>query len=241
MTQSARQKSCFTKKAPPPPEKLGSRPLIRGARLWLLGCLLPGSLAVSPAEAQTPAFVSFPTSAQGITVREGRSISYTIRPSVAPTETVTVTTTGWQGTDVTLDKTTLTFTPNAWSAQTVTISAAWDLDQTNDAVTLVHTGSGGNYEDVTHEFPIRIIDNVQYYNIRQTDSSPAVGEGGTFIQQVHLTQGASSQPSADVTVTLTVADESVATECARITSPAADRRRLRPPPVRSVVFISIKL
>ena len=55
------------------------------------------------------------------------------------------------GTDLTLDKTTLTFTVNNWdTAQTVTVTAAEDDDGVTDAgVTLTHTVSGGGYGSTT--------------------------------------------------------------------------------------------
>ena len=52
---------------------------------------------------------------------------------------------GHAGTDLTLDKTSLTFTVDNWDvAQTVAVTAAEDNDAVTDAgVTLTHTVSGG--------------------------------------------------------------------------------------------------
>ena len=55
------------------------------------------------------------------------------------------------GTDLTLDKTSLTFTMDNWDvAQTVVVTAAEDDDAVTDAgVTLTHTVSGGGYGSTT--------------------------------------------------------------------------------------------
>ncbi|MDE0073404.1 MAG: tandem-95 repeat protein [Gammaproteobacteria bacterium] len=119
--------------------------------------------------------------------------------------------TGHAGTDLTLDPASgeLTFTPTSWnSRQTVTVAAAWDIDQVDDRVTLVHTASGGGYDGVTASVPVEVEDNSRSYFIRVRDSQFSLDEtGGTFAQTVHLNK----QPSADVTVTLAVADTTVAT------------------------------
>ena len=59
-----------------------------------------------------------------LTVTEGYSAgsSYTVKLATQPTGEVTVTVSGHAGTDLTLDKTTLTFTVDNWAtAQTVTV------------------------------------------------------------------------------------------------------------------------
>ena len=63
-----------------------------------------------------------------------------------PSGSVSVSITGHAGTDLTLDKTTLTFTVGNWdTAQTVTVKAGQDDDGANDTGTLTHTASGGDY------------------------------------------------------------------------------------------------
>ena len=59
------------------------------------------------------------------------------------------------GTDLTPDKTTLTFTVDNWdTAQTVTVKAGQDNDGANDTATLTHTASGGDYVNVTKDLPV---------------------------------------------------------------------------------------
>ena len=88
-----------------------------------------------------------------LTVDEGGDETYTVVLTSRPTGTVTVAmTTDLAGTDVSVDKTTLTFAPSTWNTmQTVVISAADDNDAlADDPVTLTHTiSSTGDYGSVT--------------------------------------------------------------------------------------------
>ena len=76
-----------------------------------------------------------------LTIEEGDSATYTVVLGTEPVGDVTVTVGGVTGTDVTLDKTVLTFTMQNWdTAQTVTVTAEDDDDATDEAlVTLTHT------------------------------------------------------------------------------------------------------
>ena len=70
----------------------------------------------------------------------GDAGSYTVRLATEPTENVTVTIGGYAGTDVSVDETSLTFTPEDWeTAQPVEVTAREDDDSVNDTVTLTHT------------------------------------------------------------------------------------------------------
>ena len=88
---------------------------------------------------------------QTLTVPEGGANSYTLVLGSRPTDDVTVGVTLPTGTDLTLDKTSLTFTSTNWDvAQTVAVTAAEDDDGVTDAgVTLTHTVSGGGYGSTT--------------------------------------------------------------------------------------------
>ena len=73
---------------------------------------------------------------------------------------MSVTISGHAGTDLTLDKTTLTFTVDNWDdAQTVTVKAGQDDDGANDTGTLTHTASGGDYANVTKNLPVTVTDD----------------------------------------------------------------------------------
>ena len=69
-----------------------------------------------------------------LTVGENAAASYTVKLATEPTVNVSVTITGHSGTDLALNKTTLTFTDTSWdAAQTVTVTAGDDDGAGNDA------------------------------------------------------------------------------------------------------------
>ena len=98
----------------------------------------------------------------GLTVTEGDAAgsSYTVKLATEPMGSVSVAITGHDGTDLSLDKTTLTFTVDNWNtAQTVTVKAGQDGDGANDTATLTHTASGGDYASVSNTLPVTITDD----------------------------------------------------------------------------------
>ena len=77
-----------------------------------------------------------------VTEEDSTGDSYTVALDTLPTADVTVTVAGHASTDVTLSATTLTFTTLNWeTAQTVTVTAANDVDTTNETVTLTHSAA----------------------------------------------------------------------------------------------------
>ena len=85
---------------------------------------------------------------------------YAVTLATEPTVEVTVTITGDAGTDLTLVNDTLTFTADDWTTpQTVTVTAAADLDSDNERVALVHTASGGEYQGLARSLEVLIIDD----------------------------------------------------------------------------------
>ena len=102
-------------------------------------------------------------SKDSLTVGEGDAAgsSYTVKLATRPSGSVSVTITGHAGTDLTLDKTTLTFTVDNWDvAQTVTVKAGQDVDgSANDTATLTHTASGGDYASVSNTLPVTVTDD----------------------------------------------------------------------------------
>ena len=72
-----------------------------------------------------------------MTEGDGAGSSYTVKLATEPTGSVSVSITGHAGTDLTLDKTTLTFTVDNWDdAQTVTVEGGHDGDGAADTATL---------------------------------------------------------------------------------------------------------
>ena len=141
-----------------------------------------------------------------LTVEEGDATgeTYTVKLATEPSEEVTVTVSGHSGTDLTLSglspTSTLTFTTANWNtAQTVTVKAADDADGTDDAVTLAHAASGGNYEDVSAELKVTVTDDDRAIVFSPT-SLTVVEEDTTGAS---YTVKLATEPSDTVTVTVT--------------------------------------
>jgi len=98
-----------------------------------------------------------------LSVSEGESKGYTLKLDSAPTDDVTIEITGYTGTDLELDKVSLTFTPSNWdAAQTVVVTAGRDADVHPDTATLVHTVMGGDYGEngvKAADVVVTVIDN----------------------------------------------------------------------------------
>ena len=148
-----------------------------------------------------------------LSVREGKTKTYTVKLGVAPTDDVTVTVARESGnehdTDLTVDtdpdttghQNTLTFTTENYStAQTVTLRAAVDADDAHGSAVFTHTASGGGYDGVSETLTATEVDKrdvelsatpYSLYNVK-------VREGGTTTYKVWL----GDKPSDDVTVTV---------------------------------------
>ena len=138
-------------------------------------------------------------STPSLTVDEGSGASYTVRLARQPSAEVTVGITGHIGTDLTLDKTSLTFSTTTWGvAQTVTASAAPDSDAASDLLTLSHAAAGGGYDGVRGRVPVTIRDQDATGLILWPESL-TIDEGGSGVYTVRL----GTQPSAEVTVHVT--------------------------------------
>ena len=82
-----------------------------------------------------------------VTIMEGDSGEFMVVLSSEPTANVTVTIVSSDGTNVSLDKTVLIFTPSNWNVgQTVTLTAQEDDDNTDDEGSLILIASGGGYD-----------------------------------------------------------------------------------------------
>ena len=154
---------------------------------------------VSITENDTAAVVLSET---GLTVTEEYSAgsSYTVKLATQPSGEVTVTVSGQAGTDLTLDKTMLTFTVDNWAtAQTVTVKAGHDNDASNDTATLTHTASGGGYASVSNTLPVTVTDDdtaaivLSETGLTVTEEDAA---GSTYTVKL------ATQPSDTVTVTI---------------------------------------
>ena len=138
-----------------------------------------------------------------LTVTEGDAAgsSYTVKLVTEPTGSVSVSITGQASTDLTLDKTTLTFAVDNWNtAQTVTVRTGEDADGANDTGTLTHTASGGDYVNVTKDLPVRVTDDdTAGVVLSETDLTVTEGDAAGSSYTVRL----ATQPSGSVTVSIT--------------------------------------
>ena len=131
-----------------------------------------------------------------VSVNEGGSSSYTVVLDTEPTVTVTVAITA--GGDVSTNPASLTFTTTDWNtAQTVTVNAAQDSDGNNDSQTLAHAASGAEYDSVTGDVSVTVIDD-DVPGVRISTTALTVPEGGPNTYTVRL----NTQPGGDVVVTV---------------------------------------
>ena len=157
---------------------------------------------VGVAGQQTTLQVGVSSSTQTLTVPEGGANSYTLVLGSRPTDDVTVGVTLPTGTDLTLNKTTLTFTSTNWdTAQTVTVTAAEDDDGVTDAgVTLTHTVSGGGYGSTTvPDVEVSITENdTAGLVLSETDRIVTEGDAAGSSYTVKL----ATEPLGSVSVTI---------------------------------------
>ena len=89
-------------------------------------------------------------SEEALEIDEGAGATYTVVLTSQPTDTVTVGVgkSSDSDPDVTASPATLTFATGSWNTpQTVTVRGGQDADAENDAATIEHTVSGGDYQD----------------------------------------------------------------------------------------------
>ena len=169
---------------------------------------LRGSIGVKVRDDDTPALVILPRS---LSMAEGDSGSYTVKLATEPSADVTVAVTGHSGTDLTLDKTSLTFSTSNWSqVQRVTVSAGEDDDASNDAATLVHTASGGGYDSETASVVVTVRDNdeatVPVPMVSLSVAPNPVDEGSSVTVTAQLSAAISSSVTIPLTLTAGTAE-----------------------------------
>ena len=141
-----------------------------------------------------------------LTLTEGDAAgtSYTVSLATQPSGTVIVTISGHDGTDLSLDKTSLTFTVDNWDvAQTVTVEAGQDNDGANDTATLTHTASGGDYASVSNTLPVTVTDDDPQVTVSFGQTAYTVPEGDTVTVTITL----SADPERTVAIPLTTTDQ----------------------------------
>ncbi len=141
-------------------------------------------------------------SVQALTVPEGGTGSYTVVLDTEPAGDVTVTVEVPEGVEISVDVTELTFTPENWrEPQEVTVTAADDDDAVVDeAVTLTHTVSGGDYDGLSVADVEVSINESDRQGVSLSAETLTVPEGGTSSYTIVL----DSEPAGEVTVTVQV-------------------------------------
>ena len=157
-------------------------------------------LTVTITENDSPGLV---ISQSAFTVVEGDRTgqSYTVALVIQPSAAVTVTISGQAGSDLVVDKPSLSFSTSNWSAaQTVTVTARDDADALTDpVVTLTHRASGGDYGAVTGDLRVTITEDdvpmliVINFLLTVTEGDPSGSIYGVVL---------ATQPSATVTVAI---------------------------------------
>ena len=152
-------------------------------------------LEVTVTDNDVPELVVMP---DALFLMEGTSGSFTVALSAAPTTDVMVAISGHAGTDLTLDRTFVTFTTTDWSeAQTVSVTAGQDSDFTDDEETLTLTASGGGFADVTQDLKVIVTDD-DVPGLVVAPEVLGITEGTSESFSVEL----SAAPSTDVMVTI---------------------------------------
>ena len=126
-------------------------------------------------------------------VMEGGRETYTVVLESAPTGPVTVTVEG-ASEDVTAAPESLVFTPSNWStAQTVTVTAAEDEDQLEDApVTLTHMVKGGGYAGLAAPAVVVTVLENDFPGLSINDAEVSEGDG-KILFAVTMDDGPSSR------------------------------------------------
>ena len=119
-----------------------------------------------------------------LTVEEGGSASYTAVLSSRPTGTVTLTASVSGDEDVTVEPgapARLEFTPESWHLpQTLTVSAAQDPDDADDAARVSHLVAGSDYAGVTAaDVPVAVHDDDKTFGTMTVRLSDGVDGAGT--------------------------------------------------------------
>ena len=157
-----------------------------------------GSVAVTVKDAPGVAI-----SETALIVQEGNTGTYTVVLNTEPAGDVTVTISGHAGPDVSVDKTTLTFTTTTWSAaQTVTVTATDDAtNEGSETFTLTHTVASTDdtvYGGITSpDLDVEVTDN-DTPGVTISETALIVQEGNTGTYTVVL----NTEPAGDVTVTI---------------------------------------
>ena len=136
-----------------------------------------------------------------VTIEEGGTGSYTVRPARRPSSNVTVAVEA-PGNDLTFNPSSLTFTPDNWfTYQTVNVTAAGSIADADGQFILTHTGTGGGYTEVAAgEKTVRVDRNEASVSRVRVTSTP-LHTNNTYAQGETITVAVTFD--ADVTLDTT--------------------------------------
>ncbi|MBF2755164.1 MAG: hypothetical protein ISN29_07900, partial [Gammaproteobacteria bacterium AqS3] len=141
-----------------------------------------------------------------LSIPEGGSKTFTVvlalTRQLSGDMTVRLAQEGKANSDVTLDKSSLTFTRGNWNIpQTVTVSASQDHDAIDDSTAISLTASGGGHENLSLRMRrvVVTVDDDDEAGLTLSSDDLTIPEGGSETFNVQL----ATQPSRNVTVTLT--------------------------------------
>ena len=151
-------------------------------RLAATPAVAPASLA--PAEVTVREESGVVLGALALEVEEGGEESYTAVLTTRPAGTVWLTASVSGDRDVTVEPAApkrLTFTPESWNEpQTLTVRAAQDGDDEDDAATISHAVSGADYAGVTApEVPVAVLDDDKSFGVMTVRLSDGAADAGT--------------------------------------------------------------
>ena len=175
-----------------------------------------GGVSVSVADDDT-AGVS--VSETTLTVAEGNSSTYTVVLDAQPASDVVIGVTISGSPDVTVDQTTLTFSPSNWdTAQTVTVRAAQDADAVNDAASITHavdaSRSADEYDAVSVAGVAVTVADDDTAGVSVSETTLTVAEGNSSTYTVVL----DAQPASDVVITVSSDNSDVTADTDAATS-----------------------
>ncbi len=180
--------------------------------------------------------ITFSNEARGVrlrptslTVDEGGSRTYrvTLSPALTATETETVTVAGFSDTDLSVEPSSLVFDfDNDITSFDVMVTADEDEDAVQDSVTLTHMIGGAIVRNGTMRVTVRENDS---RGVTVTPTSLEVNEGSVGTYTVNL----DSEPTGDVTVTVSGASGDVTVEPSQLNFDASDWFQAKPITVRA--------
>ena len=135
-------------------------------------------------------------SPDSLRIREGSTSSYVLSLSKRPTNNVTVNINRPAVSDVSVDPSSVTLTPDRWKDHRISVRTVHDNDAVDDRVTLTHSVSGGGVVNSASGSPVvvTVVDDEPGVRLSK-ETKVKEGETGTYAVVLH------TRPAVNVTVT----------------------------------------